>query len=438
MSGYVTQSRDFARKLGYVAQTRFGPDVRDDWVVLPSDQTTTSFRSSISDTSQEALDFEQVTYNPFLNSDPDDKSDRGHVFDTIKRSSSLEPESVNMPKLSYGFFDNYGYKGPLDPYVTGPGGVVPGFADIKPMSDNDIKFYGTSAISQCEPTNPNASLSQFLGEIFFADKELPQFDSSVYNRFLTGGGSVSDIIGHTAIAVEFGFKPFLNDLKKLMKQVQNTYKVMKQYAKDSGKPVRRRFHFPEQLGEDNGEVDMTGFVGHFFTPYPFTQSHDADVVRYTRYTRTKMWFSGSFTYYLPVDDNLLDRFARYDSLANQVLGSDFTPSTLWELAPYSWLIDWKLDVGKAISLSTDMLQHGLVMRYGYLMREVTSVNQLTVGGIKYQQDGHTRSATRTFSVVRKERHQATPFGFGVDPESFSPEQIAILVALGMTRGLFRG
>jgi hypothetical protein len=430
MSGDVTQSRVLSKTIeGYY--TNPVGSVIGFPVELPSDQTTRSFRSSVQDDQQDVEAFETVTYNPFFGTDPDDSSDRGHQFWTRKRVTTLYPEKIVMDPVYS--FQKLHFEGAPVPYLTGSGGITPDFATVNLISDNDLKYWGTLAISKCEPTNPAASLSTFLGEIFLADKELPQFRSDDWLRLLTGGGHITDLLGSTALLGEFGFRPFLNDVTKLMKNVQKSYKLIQQYKKDAGKPVRRRYTFAPQV--DFEDMDMSTYVGHLSLPYPYSDVGVAESVKYTKYLRTEYWFSGSFTYALPIGDDLLNRFARYDTLANQVLGSDFTPLTLWNITPWTWLIDWFADVGSAISISDSMVQHGLVLRYGYLMRRQTSTNELTLTNIALPR-GVKRTVTKTFSHVVKERWRSTPYGFGLDPAGFSPEQIAILISLGLSRGLF--
>jgi hypothetical protein len=418
--GNYNREKDFDLTLNYG-----GPSLYQD--VLLSDQTTTSFRSDVQSDQQDINAFGQVTYNPFLATNPDDRSDRGHEFYSIKREILVYPKKLTFTGTYSGFY--YRLRGTCVPYVSGQS---VGYESLSKMSDNDIKYYGTTAIAKCEPTNPAASLSTFLGEIFLADKELPQFSSEDWNRFFTGGGKVLPLVGDTFILGEFGFRPFLNDVTKLMKNVQKTYKLLQQYSKDSGKPIRRRFKFAPII--DITPSESTLGYGKFWTGLPVLDS-GSNVATQTKYLRTEIWFSGEFMYYLPVGKDLLSRFARYNELANHLLGSDMTPSTIWELAPWSWLVDWKVDVGNAISISNSMTQHGLVLRYGYLMRRQTAVNELTVSGVSIPGQSGTRTIKATYSVVQKERHRATPYGFGVDPQGFNPEQIAILLGLGLSRGL---
>jgi len=144
------------------------------------------------------------------------------------------------------------------------------------------------------------------------------------------------------------------------------------------------------------------------------------------------WFSGAFTYYLSPGKDLLGRMVRYEQLANKLLGSRLTPEVLWELAPWSWLVDWFVDIQTALRTATLLENDGLVVRYGYLMRTTARVNTVTVDRIRFKPKTLYNIAHSKHLLV-KERARSTPFGFGLNPNTFSARQWAILGALGLTK-----
>jgi hypothetical protein len=112
--------------------------------------------------------------------------------------------------------------------------------------------------------------------------------------------------------------------------------------------------------------------------------------------------------------------------ANQLLGLDITPDTLWNLAPWSWAADWFSNIGD-ITSNMSSFQQGLVMRYGYQM-EHTIVSD-TYSSV----DKSLRTHPLTFVVETKQRVKANPFGFGVTWEGLSPFQLSIAGALGLSK-----
>jgi len=158
-----------------------------------------------------------------------------------------------------------------------------------------------------------------------------------------------------------------------------------------------------------------------------------------RETSRRQWFSGTFRYYLPLDydsrvavDNLVSRVDKLFDLS-------LTPQTLWNLAPWSWAVDWFANVGDVLANAERFQSGNLVMRYGYLM-EHTMIKD-TWSLVEHNQFVSTTKwkdpppVSGSFSLVSesKLRVKANPFGFGVKWEALSPFQLSIAAALGITR-----
>lgn len=118
--------------------------------------------------------------------------------------------------------------------------------------------------------------------------------------------------------------------------------------------------------------------------------------------------------------------------ADKLFGLSLTPDLLWNLAPWSWAVDWFTNTGDVLENVSDMVAQGLVMRYGYLM-ETKSIS------VTYKLHGCTFHGTpvvlapAVLETVSKVRVRANPFGFGITWDGLSPIQIAILAALGISR-----
>jgi hypothetical protein len=149
----------------------------------------------------------------------------------------------------------------------------------------------------------------------------------------------------------------------------------------------------------------------------------------TDVTTRRVWFKGAFSYFLDPGSDLVGRFKRYEQLNNQLYGTRLTAEIVWELAPWSWLIDWFTDVQEVISNANALQDDDLVIKYGYLMVHTKTVRTVTSSGHFY---GYPKpvSVANTYVCERKERFRATPYGFGLDVDAFSPRRWAILSALG--------
>lgn len=148
-------------------------------------------------------------------------------------------------------------------------------------------------------------------------------------------------------------------------------------------------------------------------------------------TQRTIRFSGAYTYHLQSDNNHLNKLKAYEQRFNHLIGTRLTPSTLWELAPWSWLADWKFNVGDNIANAVALQNDGLVLRYGYLMVTTIQDHTFTLTGPKFK-NGTQGPYRITFTQVSKQRYRATPYGFGLNPASFDLRKWSILGSLGLT------
>jgi hypothetical protein len=123
------------------------------------------------------------------------------------------------------------------------------------------------------------------------------------------------------------------------------------------------------------------------------------------------------------------------------LGLVDDPSLVWELTPWSWLIDWAANIGNSIVNAHvySPLSGRHSVDYAYFTTCLTEVNEEEIVSVnEYGTGWPTRSYTVVrprsyFSTVSKNRSRATPFGFGTQLGSITTQQFAILVALGLAR-----
>jgi hypothetical protein len=120
--------------------------------------------------------------------------------------------------------------------------------------------------------------------------------------------------------------------------------------------------------------------------------------------------------------------------AGPLLGIELTPEVVWNATPWTWALDWVSNIGDCVSNISDMIVDGLVIKYGYVMEHyVSSRTYYYAGTGKYKPIGGVVVSPVTLFYETKRRRKASPFGFGLDWSGFTPRQLAITVALGLTR-----
>jgi hypothetical protein len=308
-----------------------------------------------------------------------------------------------------------------------------GASYLAPSSDDELVVVGTKLISLARPVAPLSGFGVTLGEL--RNDGLPHLVGHNLKEILKNFRSVPKAGSKEYLNWEFGWKPLWSDVMKTIKNVQRSDAIITQLYRDSGKPVRRRIGLPMESETVVTELD-DGVGVSIYPPWPagnFTgYAGVRGVTRKTVTTTRDLWFSGSFTYFIPRDDSILSKSKRFLLEANRVAGLRPDPELLWNLAPWTWLSDWFLNTGDIIANVTSYALDGLVMNYGYQMehkQERTEFSTRTSFS-----SGAIFDSSQAWLRESKRRIRATPFGFGLNPSTFTSKQWAILAALGISRG----
>lgn len=359
--------------------------------------------------------------------------DIGGAFLTTKHlfESNLDNKGWNLHQPMGGAGWDIYMSGRLNPWF---GGIYPSSAWPAPFSltTSQLIAMGSTAISRTLPTNSIADAAQFLGEL--KRDGLPSLPGlqSMFGKHKTMPQKGSSEL----LNLEFALKPFISDLKKFAKAAKTYESVLQQYTRDSGKNVRRQYAFPLTVETSEEVVPYNNAL-----PWPCNGTLATDMFAtsrgHTKYTITthkkrEVTFSGCYTYYLDPGSDARSKAGRFAQKADKLFGVRVTPSLVWELAPWSWAVDWVSNVGDVIDNFSAFQRDGLVLRYGYIMEKSTSTITRNVTGLRPLGTGPSE-VTEKFTTVSKRRIPATPYGFGLDPAiSFTPRQWSILTALAIS------
>lgn len=287
--------------------------------------------------------------------------------------------------------------------------------DVVLPATGTLLTQGTKAIALCSPTRPKAGLSSALIEL--KNDGLPSASLAILkNRGVKGAGS-------DYLNVNFGWLPLVSDLKSVAKSVINTEKYLKALREYSGQKLRRRFVF---VPVETESIRQTYSPGYYTGPWPLGHREAAVEIKTAK---TEVWFSGAFRYGYPMGDDLISKASAAAIDARYLLGLDLSPSTIWNVLPWSWLADWFVNVGDIMSNMSDSMYNQQVLEFGYVMRTVTETtfHELTVQG---PLANFVCGLSSTY--VSKQRRKATPYGFGLSWTGFTPYQLSILTALGIS------
>lgn len=352
--------------------------------------------------------------------------DLGGAFSSTKSWVGIydpSPKTLKGTSLISGVRRNAEFRGPFLAYP--PSQVV-----LPSVTLGSLSAMGTTAIARCKPTNRPASLAVDLREL--RSEGLPKLFGATLWKERTHAARAA---GGEYLNSEFGWKPLVSDVRSIAERVKNSHAVLSQYERDSGRVVRRRYEFPIETTEvrtivqnSDGGIEPQGMDACMVD----ISKPSCQLVKTTR-TYKRTWFSGAFTYHLPLGYTSRNEIVSAAAKAGVLTGLELTPENVWNAAPWTWAIDWFSNMGDVVSNVSNWATDGLVLRYGYIMEHQVSSITYTIEGIPRTLTKNVFPSPVFACVETKRREVATPFGFGLSWSGFSPRQIAITVALGLTR-----
>lgn len=149
----------------------------------------------------------------------------------------------------------------------------------------------------------------------------------------------------------------------------------------------------------------------------------------TRQTSMRVWFKGAYRYYIP-ELGVKDGSVPWNTI-RRLYGLTFTPDVMWNLIPWSWLVDWFHGVGKTLAFLNDGAAENLASKHAYVMG--TWKTTVTHGCSAQFGKGGTVSLNTTVEWEQKGRLKASPFGLATAAAPLSERQWSILAALGISR-----
>lgn len=304
----------------------------------------------------------------------------------------------------------------------------------------DVSSYGAKAWKRFAPGQTSADLATFLGEFREVPKMLQQTARRFRDLYFKRSRKKSYTFGQKVrekaktysgdwLAANFGWLPFLSDLRKFYVQWRKADRVMQFLVNHNGKWVKRGGVMQEV---EDVEVLSSGIIPNWAGTYCilgdlyYTAGYFG-TRQLRRITTQKVWFEGKFRYYIPN----IGSVEWNKTFVQRLFGLRLTPDVVWNLTPWSWLIDWCTNVGDVISnVSGPGLTENLVAKYAYLMgeRKVMLSEDKTLSLAS-----GPKTLNTIWSLERKTRSKANPFGFSVSWDNLTPRQWSLLTALGIQR-----
>jgi hypothetical protein len=311
---------------------------------------------------------------------------------------------------------------------------------------SSLESWAATMFGRMAPSVSEFSLSNFLGEL---REGLPRFGTA----FLSSKVKNYKALGDDYLNVEFGWKPFLSDLQSIAQALADaSYGLFRPLGATHRSRTAQPIETLTRYDQSNARITWFGGGSSYQggnlpsdqeieTPdwvSPTWARVSGDILQSEKITVQRS-IEGEFVYIPKAGFDPSKYMDRLETL----MSFDITPSVLWNLQPWTWLADWFVDIGGAISSMEGAMLNRVLTTYLYAMETTTvkhgyllSKMHPTFTGEVYV--GPTSYANTTY-YVRKRRIRANPFGFNGSSDfvGLNSEQSAILGALGLTRSRVR-
>lgn len=290
----------------------------------------------------------------------------------------------------------------------------PGTGPTQPLASTLYGFGGT-AIARTTPTDPSVSVTNIVAQSVGRDAIPKALGATLWRAKMLDFRS----LGKEYLNYQFGWKPFVDDIRAVMHAVINSHEAMKRLRDGSDRKTRVGYKFPNDTSTASAGPTFVYSVDSTITGW------GAGTVVGTSTTSTDTWFKGCFTYHIPFPTNSYAKSEKYADYAKHVLGIRPTLEDMWDAAPWSWAVDWAVNVGDVAHNISTIGRDGLTLQYGYIMRHIKLEQSWSCPG------GAKSSSCSTRRVAEyKVRFPASPYGFGLTYDGLTSTQKAILAAIG--------
>jgi hypothetical protein len=321
--------------------------------------------------------------------------------------------SVGKIHGGYTAYSNHHYDGEV---VNAIGPVLANASNL------DASSFGATLYKKMKPDKPSWAGLNAIYEL----KDLPHM---LRQKFVNPKKPLASV-GNYWLALQFGWKPLLNDIRSLVRTQQTAQERLKQLIRDEGKPVKRRVTLQDSNDTTSVQTGSVQALYPSFVDYFYSQA-PAYVNKWG--TSDKIWASAQFRYWLPPGPRDIVWTAR---MMADIFGLYPSPEVIYNAIPWTWLIDWFSNLGDCISNLQTSLVDRLAADYFYVMRQTESWHTSECTSYYYADPTNEIVKATAQSQHRsgcKSRLKGDPFGFGTPANSLSGTQLSILGALGLSR-----
>lgn len=264
--------------------------------------------------------------------------------------------------------------------------------------------------------------------------------------------NVSTSMGNLDLNLRFGWAPLAADIKELLwaclrldqmlvaknARRRRRFKLKTvDYVKDTGLSVNEgRVSFPTNVGTHSGSNYGVSSLGKILLSstnpgYDVPLSFSVRYQKGVRFCHQEISINFTANYSNGVKSN--PTMNGYVDRALEFLGLELTPDVVYNLTPWTWMLDWFTNLGSLVNYTSNFGLSNNVLNYAYFTQHITTQRGAFLWSPPIStvaRKGATMIREETTEVVRE---QASPLGFGASWPTLTQSQLDILTAFGITR-----
>lgn len=390
--------------------------------------------------------FPAETATGSLSTDRVSRVDSGHVFTSVK-TVAFPLKARGHWTYTYNTYDGQVYGPLISPYnASGRIMSIPTTSySITSSTERQNMFNGV--FKDITPNRPDGSIFVALMELLRGD--IPHFIGNLQRFTSVSGRSIKDYkdaakaVGGEYLNTVFGWAPLVRELQGIINVLITIDRMV--YAESYRR--KRVWNGPSSSSERAVTQLITGGSPKSYPGHETKQLTSQGIAPFLLVAECTEFLTLGENYHLSSRLSALARptsktigFAEKAEEILQRLGFVTSLAEVWELVPYSWLIDWVSNIGASIHNANvySPTTGKYTLDYAYVSTHSTrsvmhSVRSATMNNKSSDDTFVFERAASFFSSVTKSRDRATPFGFGTQLGSLSTSQFAILVALGLAK-----
>jgi hypothetical protein len=256
-------------------------------------------------------------------------------------------------------------------------------------------------------------------------------------------------IGSQSLNVQFGWAPIIRDVGNAINLLLTVDRAV--FPTDSTRRRREASLLSQgDISSRTLEWGLTPHLSHRYSGFPPANSPLVNRVSGPGFVQ-RVPLDTEVTIQATADVRLSAKFRTgvrptsenngYVDQALTLLGLKLTPEVIWELTPWSWLIDWFANIGTVLSNVSTLGFTNAILNYAYsTLRYRVTTSYVARRPAQLAPPNYEGVFQWSGNVLFQEKYDmkvrlaASPFGFSVATPDLSVGQWGILSSLGLARG----